>query len=138
MLPLAFLMIGGGVLSIYTGVTGQHFVPALRAVLTGQSPAGAQGMSPTGGASSGTGGAGHDMNVGGTQQPGSQVSSPRTQAGGTGTTHLTFGDAPRTPAPRTQPIVPAPVVAPPPAPTTAKPVQKQPTSVGDYLTGLTK
>lgn len=34
-LALAFLFIGGGALSVYSGLTGQPFVPALRGVLAG-------------------------------------------------------------------------------------------------------
>ncbi|MCW2897753.1 MAG: hypothetical protein JWO67_18 [Streptosporangiaceae bacterium] len=46
-LALAFLLIGGGALVTYTGLTGQPFVPALRDVLAGRKPAGGASGTPT-------------------------------------------------------------------------------------------
>lgn len=39
MTALAFLLLFAGVLLVYAGITGQHLVPALRAVLAGKAPA---------------------------------------------------------------------------------------------------
>lgn len=38
MTPLAILLLGGGVFTVYAGITGQPIIPALRAILSGNKP----------------------------------------------------------------------------------------------------
>ena len=39
MSPLALILIGGGLFSVYAGVTGQPVLPALKSILSGKRPA---------------------------------------------------------------------------------------------------